>query len=107
MPVIDFSEITRQTLDQLARVGRATVVPSTCGSKAAEVLIDAAAVLNDGDEQTHEKSDPKHGIALPAVPEQFFDQDFCTAGRPLSTLQRSFPSARRRPAHAPFRTSAS
>jgi hypothetical protein len=75
MPVIDFREITRETLDQLARVGRAAVVPSTCGSKAAEVLIDAAAVLNDGDEQTHEKNDPKHGIALPAVPEQFFDQD--------------------------------
>ena len=31
-------------------------------------------------------------------------QDLCTADRPLSTLQRSFPSARRRPAHAPIRT---
>jgi len=31
-------------------------------------------------------------------------QDLCTADRPLSTLQRSFPSARRRPAHAPYRT---
>src|SRR6516165_8774493 len=27
-------------------------------------------------------------------------QDFCTAGRPLSTLRRSFSSARKRPAHA-------
>jgi hypothetical protein len=75
MLVIDFSEITRETLDQLARVDRPAVAPSTCGSKAAEVLIDAAAVLNDGHEQTHENSDPKHGIALPAVPERFFDQD--------------------------------
>src|SRR5262249_28059963 len=32
-------------------------------------------------------------------------QDFCTAGRPLSTLEQSFPSVRRRPANAPFRTS--
>jgi len=75
MPVIDFSEITRETLDQFDRIGRAAVVPSTCGSKAAEVLSDAAAVLNDGHEQTHENGDPKPGIALPAVPEQFFDQD--------------------------------
>jgi len=31
-------------------------------------------------------------------------EDFCTAGRPLSILQRSFPCARRRPAHAPQQT---
>src|SRR5437588_10047352 len=33
-------------------------------------------------------------------------QDFCTTGRPLSTVQQSFPSARRRPAHAPKRPEA-
>jgi hypothetical protein len=74
MPLIDPGRITRETLDHLARVGRATVVFSSSGSKV-EVIVDTTSVPTEGHEQGCESGDPKTGIALPAVPDYFFDLD--------------------------------
>jgi hypothetical protein len=90
--LIDLRGITRETMDQLARVGRATVVPPSCGSKA-EVFINATAEPINGREQACESSDPKHGIALAAVPEHFFDLNkwnelVSSLGGPENALRR-------------------
>jgi hypothetical protein len=79
-------------MDQLARVGRATVVPPSCGSKA-EVFINATAGPINGREQARDSSDPKHGIALAAVPEHFFDLNkwnelVSSLGSPENALRR-------------------
>lgn len=74
IPSIDPGRITRETLDHLARLGRTTVVCGSSGSQV-EVIEDTTAAPTERYEQRSETVDPKTGIALPAVPEYFFDQD--------------------------------
>ena len=77
--LIDIGGITRETLEQLARVGRAEpLLPSF--RPTSEVMSDRAGPRPHGKRETSGRKcppprDPNAGLALAEVPEHFFDQD--------------------------------
>jgi hypothetical protein len=77
--LIDVGGITRQTLEQLARVGRAEpLLPSY--RPTSEVISDRAGAKPRGKGETSGRErpptgNPSAGLALAEVPEHFFDQD--------------------------------